>query len=145
MTKILWLDNDRTFLLPFVALLHNELFDVIRVYNVLEAEKLLQDGTKWKLIIIDCMLSIGEDEELKYPPSVTDSGHVAGLIFFKRNKEFIRKIEAEACVFSIREDKTIINRFIEEGLKKENYLSKVDGADAIVFLKWVKNILGDLY
>jgi CheY-like chemotaxis protein len=139
--EILWLDNDQTFLLPHLRRLQNEGFDVTRAYSVSEAEEFLRDGTKWKLIIIDCMLSIGEDEESKYPPSVTDSGHVAGLIFFRRNKNFMKKIGCDVCVLSVREDKKIIRQFVSEGLKEDNYISKASVADTSDFLKKIKNVL----
>ncbi len=143
MAKILWMDNDRTYLWPHVTRLKASGYEVVRVYCVSEAEKLLNDEDDWDLVIIDPMMNVGEKEEMDYPPSDTDSGLKAGVIFYKRTKSRIEEIGAKAVVFTLRDDQEIIQNFVKLKLPEQNIKYKMDASDTAEFLAWIEGFMGN--
>ena len=141
MAKILWMDNDRTFLWPHEARLKGEGHQVIRAYSVSEAETLLRDKDDWNLVIIDVMMNISKEEEKDYPPSRTDSGHNAGFVFYERNKSRIKKIGATAIVLTMRGDSQVVTGFKALEMSDEEIRYKIDVSDTADFIEWINKCL----
>ena len=143
MANILWIDNDRIFLTPFVERLKKAGYKPVRAYTVSDAERLLKENDKWDLVIIDPMMNISEEEEKDYPPSRTDGGLKVGVIFYERNRQRIQEIGAKAVVLTMRYDDEIIREFEGLGIPVEMIKYKMDVSDTADFLEWVKKMLGE--
>jgi hypothetical protein len=137
------MDNDKIGLGPHVDRLTIAGYQVVRAYTVSEAERLLRDNESWDLVIIDPMMDVKEEEEANYPPSSTDNGLKAGLVFFERNRERIAAVGAQAIVFTMRGDQEIISNFVASGVRRKAIRNKMDAADGRDFLLWIEDVIGE--
>ena len=141
MAKILWMDNDRVFLWPHVVRLEDAGHNVTRAYSVSEAEDFLRKEKDWDLVIIDPMMNVSEEEEEDYPPSETDNGLKAGLVFYRRMRDLIKEMGAHPLVFTMRDDADIYECFQALELDGKNIMYKMDVSDTADFLGWVDSFI----
>lgn len=139
-SKILWIDNDKIFLVPRIYRLQVEGYFVKQVLTLTEGLKELEKEG-YDLLILDVMMPIQEEEDELFPPATTNFGKEAGLLFYKRYKEMIEKKGITIFVLTIREDAAIRDKFLDAGLPEKNFMTKSEGADTAVFLARVKELL----
>lgn len=142
--RILWLDNDVNYLMPYVEELKREGFDVTVVRTVGEAEFRLDDpkGVRYDLLILDVMIPTkNESEEADYPPEETAHGYRTGLVFYRRRKKALAAAGMKILVFTVVLEDEVCNDFTAEGLPEENYATKYSLRDASAFLRRVRSIL----
>ncbi len=150
MANILWLDNDRTFLMPFVSRLEFAGHTVIQTYTVFEAERYLMcpdEGLgadrSWDLVIIDVMMPVKPDgsKNQRYGKEETANGHRTGVVFYEYNGELILGQGAIAAALTMRDDPKIRAELAAVGLPAENFMHKMAVADTRDFLAWVEELL----
>jgi CheY-like chemotaxis protein len=144
MTKrILWLDNDRTYIKYYVRALGDEGYEVTVKKSVSEIESAINDGGTYALLIMDIMIpSVSEEEEKRYPPEETDRGLKMGLVFYRRMKGALDSAGTKVLAMTARLDESIQNEFAEAGLPGECFTTKVDVAKVPAFLKKVGELIG---
>ena len=150
MSNILWMDNDRTYLMPFITRLQFAGHSVVQAYTIGEAEHYLKDpkekltaGNLWDLIIIDIMMSVkgaGISDE-RYSAEITGKGRRAGLVFFTNNREAIANSGAAVAFLTMRDDEEVKTEAAALGVPAENLMYKMDVADTREFLQWVEKVL----
>ncbi len=139
--RILWLDNDLAYLTPFVRALEEEKYHVTIVESLTEAEKCLQEE-RFDLMIIDVMIpTLNSSEEARYQPDETDLGYKTGLIFYKHNREALKKSGTRIMVMTVRLDKAIRDEFIKNGLPTDAFATKYQMSEPINFLDKVRRTL----
>jgi len=137
------LDNDPAYTRPYVNSLREEGYHVIPVTTVTEAEDFIEKD-RADLFILDVMIPTKtEAEEEYYKPEVTDYGHKTGLIFYHRMKDKLRAANTPVLVMTVRLDKPLTNDFVAEGLPQDRFSTKMALCDTPVFLKKVKQLLGE--
>jgi len=140
MHRVLWIDDDRLFLEAHVLSLELEGYKVDRAYTLSEAAGLLHVNT-YSLVILDIMISVRAEEEPEYPPSQTEHGKKAGLVFFKRHIGLLQARGAKVLVFTIRSEDGLRDELTRAGLGENNFMTKAEGEDTAVFLKKVQSVL----
>jgi CheY-like chemotaxis protein len=141
--QILWLDNDPAYLEPFVEALKEENYSVTVVESLTEAEKSLQQE-KFDLMIIDVMIpTLNSREETRYEPEETDLGYKTGLIFYKHNREILRRSNTRIMVMTVRLDKAIMDEFVKAGLPSNAFATKYEMSDPISFLDKVRSTIAN--
>lgn len=137
---ILWLDNDRGLYQDYSRLLTENGYDVEAVESAIEAERALADR-EHDLVMIDVMVpTLNAEEELTYSPEETDAGYKTGLVFWKRNKEFLTSRGIPVLVCTVRLDEEIRDEFMAAGLHDENFATKYDLASPKYFLDKVRSL-----
>lgn len=140
--RILWIDNDRILLRAHVHRLEAEGYVVNQVFTLKEGLSELEKG-KYNLLILDAMMPVREEEKLLFHPKDTSSGRKAGLVFYNKYKEMLEKEGITVFVFTIRGDAYIREEFLDRaGLPPQNFMTKSEGANAVIFLARVKELLG---
>jgi CheY-like chemotaxis protein len=150
MANILWIDNDRTMLLPFVARLESVGHTVIRAFSIPDAEyhlnhpeERLGEKELWGLIIIDIMMSVRRDEALggRYSADATKNGKRTGVIFFANNKDRIAQLKTVTAFLTMSKDPEVVNNLLSLGVPQDNIMYKMNVADTRDFLVWVEELL----
>ncbi len=137
---ILWVDNDDVPLGPHLLRLKSVNYSVKQVTSFTETLDELRGGD-YDLLILDAMMPVTVEEDTVLHDKDTDKGRQAGLVFYNEYKELLHEKGVEVLVFTIREDNDIRNQFKDAGLPEKNFMTKVEGADAAVFLTRVEEIL----
>ncbi|MEN3330000.1 MAG: Response regulator receiver domain [Acidobacteriota bacterium] len=139
--RILWLDNDPAYLIPFVASLEDENYSVTVVESLTDAEKSLQQE-RFDLMIVDVMIpTLNSGEETRYQPDETDLGYKTGLVFYQHNREILQKAGTRMMVMTVRLDKAIRDEFIKAGLPSDAFATKYQMSEPSNFLDKVRNTL----
>lgn len=137
---ILWLDNDRGLYTEYSRVLTENGYDVEAVESAVEAERALASG-EHDLVMVDVMVPTqNAQEELTYSPEETDAGYKTGLVFWKRNKDFLTSRGIPVLVCTVRLDEEIRNEFMQAGLQDENFATKYDLASPKYFLEKVRSV-----
>jgi len=123
---ILWVDNDKGYILPFVEALRRNDYEVVVVDNAWEAERRLTSETV-DLVIIDVMIPLksGEGSQV-YNPEQTKRGLKTGLLLFRRLREQGRAADGKVLVLSVRIDEKIRQEFLEAGLHPDHFVTKLE-------------------
>ncbi len=133
-SKILWIDNDPAYIDPYVKGLESIGHKVMVATTVIGAESALKADV-YDLVILDVMIPTKSDaEEELYRPRETDFGHRTGLVFYRRNKERLARNKTQTLILTVRLDKTILDEFLEEGLPRECFATKLNLRDIQAFL-----------
>ncbi|MBV8857609.1 MAG: hypothetical protein JOZ02_11810 [Acidobacteria bacterium] len=142
--RILWLDNDVNYLMPYVGALKAEGFEVTVVRSVGEAAFRLADpnGGRYNLLILDVMIpSKNESEEADYTPEETGHGYRTGLVFYRRRKKELAEAGTKVLVLTVMLGGEVLNDFIAEGLPAENYATKYSLRAMPTFRRRIRSIL----
>jgi len=139
--KILWLDNDRAQVNPYLETLNEEGYLAEVVTTVTEAESLL-NSSRYDLFILDVMIPTkASDEEKRFPPDRTEHGRKLGLYFFLEYKEKFEGDNTQILVLTQRIDLDIRDEFIKAGLPSEQFCTKFALRDVEVFLKKINGLI----
>lgn len=150
MANILWMDNDRTFLMPFVLRLEAANHNVVRVESVFEAEYLLTHpneslgtSSSWDLVLIDIMMNVRRRDvkDQRYSREATEKGHRTGVVFFEYNKDIIHQQKAKVAALSMRNDQKVRDELVALGFPSGNIMHKMKVSDTRDFEAWVKKML----
>jgi len=150
MANILWIDNDRVFLNPFVSRLKRANHTPVHVRTVQEGEEYLNSPEKalgpaggWHLVLIDVMMSVPPTAETceAYSAEATRQGRRAGVVFYERNRARIAELGAVAAFPTMRGDDDIRQELIDLGVPHANIVYKMDLPDTREFLAWVEGLL----
>lgn len=139
--SILWVDSDEVFLEDHVLRLETEGYQVKQVRSLAEGAAELK-RSKYDLVIIDLLMPQREEEQVAFPPEETDSGRKAGLCFYRKTRHTLDANQTPVLVFTIRDEKGLRQEFLDEGLPKDRYLTKREGADTGRFLTKIRKIIG---
>lgn len=139
--KILWLDNDLSYIGIYADEMRDNDFEVTVVKSAAEAEvELIKNA--YNLLILDVMIpTFNEKEEVDYPPADTEYGTKTGLYFFKRMKPKLEEKNTAILVTTVRLDQKIREEFVEAGLPVDHFATKFALRDAPEFVKKVRSIL----
>ena len=139
--RILWLDNDPSYLDPFVDALKDEDYSVEVVSAVDDAEQRIK-ASQYDLLILDVMIPTkGEGEEVRYSPEETDRGAKTGLLFYTQNKDELKGSNTRVFVMTVRLDEKIVRDFVNAGLTRDCFATKYEVRDVSSFLERIKSIL----
>jgi len=145
MSRILWLDNDLAETRPYVSALTRNGYDVTVVKSISECEQHLEADTvalHHDLLILDVMVPTkNESEEEKYPPDATQRGTVTGLAVWRHWSARLRENGTKVLILTVRLDQTIKNDFINSGLPRDSFATKLDLRDTERFVECVNRIL----
>jgi CheY-like chemotaxis protein len=150
MANILWMDNDRTFLMPFISRLEGAGHKVVQAFTIQEAEQYLSfphnklgQGNTWHFVLIDIMMPIKQDQTVssRYSAEITDKGKRAGVVFFSYNRNRIIELNAVPAFLSMRKDSNVQKDLIALGVPPANIKYKMDVSDTRDFLNWVDTLL----
>jgi CheY-like chemotaxis protein len=141
--RVLWLDNDKAYLGPYVKAMRELGYKVELATSVPEAESLVQSSSEhskpYDLLILDVMIPTKTAlEERMYPPDKTDHGFKAGLLFYERNKEKLKNAGTHVLVLTLRIDRDIYQEFVKAGLPEGCFATKFALRDVPVFTQWIK-------
>jgi CheY-like chemotaxis protein len=141
--NILWLDDDRGYLKPYVEILEDYGYSVTTTANLLEAEELLKVGG-YDLLILDVMIPTrSAAAEALYDPGETDTGYKTGLIFYKRTREILNDAQTRVLVTTVRLDDSIVDEFVQAGLPREYITTKMRLRRSPDFVTKVRALIGD--
>jgi hypothetical protein len=142
MKKILWLDDDESYITEFSKKRNPNEIEVFTVLNVSDAEiKLLEN--RYDLVIIDPGIpTINEEEEKKYTPEETNKGHETGFVFYLKNKEYLKN--SKVFMLAIQMKSSLKNKLMESGIPENHISSKFALRDPYLFWKRIKDIIGDM-
>ena len=140
--QILWLDNDKALVKPYLNILRVEGYSAENVTTITEAEECLNKN-HYDLFILDVMIpTLNSEEEKKFPPEKTQQGHRLGLCFYRYFKKKLDKEKTQVLVLTVRVDKIIHDEFIISGLPPDQFCTKYSLRHVEDFLKKVKSIIG---
>ncbi len=149
MACILWIDNDRTFLMPFVSRLEHAGHTVIRAHTISggefhlnhQEETLGADGM-WDLVLIDIMMAM-QDKALgdRYSAEATHNGRRTGVVFYEINRERIASLGAVVAFLTMREDEDLKGELSVLGIPAENVRHKMDVSDTRDFQEWIEGLI----
>ncbi len=86
---------------------------------------------------------MSDEEDKMYHPDNHNYEGKEGIIFYRRTKEHLEKSGTFVLVLTVRLDNEIRKIFLNEGLPKKNYSTKLALREPDVFVNKVKGILGD--
>ena len=139
--KVLWLDNDSAYLEDYVKTLEGAGYVVKVVTNVTAAENELQKG-RYDLLLLDVMIPTkSESEEELYPPEATDSGLKTGLVFYQRMKSVLEAGHTAVLVMTVRLDSGILEGFVEAGLDRGQFSTKMALRETQTFMAKIEKII----
>jgi len=139
--RILWLDNDLSYIGIYAEEMRDNDFEVKEVKSVAEAEAELI-ASQYDLLILDVMIpTFSDKEEIDYPPTETGFGTKTGLYFLKRMKALLEEKKTAVLVTTVRLDQPIRGEFLEVGLPADHFATKFALRDAPEFVKKVKSML----
>ena len=142
-TDILWLDNDVSYVEPYLGVLTDEGYSATVVPDVSGAEELLRAG-RFRLVIVDVMIPLQTaEEERHYEPNLTDRGHRTGVLFYKRWRAALAELDTKILVFTVRLDRKIRDDLRAVGLGEDSFATKMSLRDAQLFLQKIRNLIGD--
>jgi CheY-like chemotaxis protein len=140
--RILWLDNDSSYIRPYVNALRNRGFEVTVKTTLTEAEANLSSEA-YDLLILDVMIPTkSEVEEELYPPGKSDLGHKTGLLFYQRVRESLATSKTLVLVLTVRLDREILNEFLDAKLEKAGFATKFGLREVSKFLDKVRSLIG---
>ena len=85
--------------------------------------------------------NMDREEAEEFSAEETDFGRQAGLVLYNKLKEELLRRGIAVFVFTIREDDTIREAFLNAGLPDGHFMTKSDGADTAVFLEKIRELL----
>jgi Response regulator containing a CheY-like receiver domain and a GGDEF domain len=139
--RILWLDNDLTYIMPYVAVLRDEGYAVTAVTTPLEAEAAI-NNSQFELLIVDAMIPTKtESEENLYNPAETDFGHKTGVVFYQRNQKRLTSAKTKVLVLTVRLDRDVANDFFQAGLPRDCFTTKLALRDVRTLSMKVESVL----
>ena len=139
--SILWLDNDKALIYPYLSELKRHNIKTEVTNSVLEAEELLK-SSKFDLVIIDVMIPIINEKESKiYKSENTNSGLATGLIFYRRTKKTLKCTDTKVLILTVRLDEKIKIEFIKEGIQPENFATKLSLREISSFMRKIFEVL----
>lgn len=140
-TRILWLDNQPVLNLASVDHMRSQGYTVEEVKTITHAERLLSER-RYNLLILDVMIpSFDEEEERRYPPSMTDGGYRAGLVFYERHKDSLAEKGTRVLVVTNRQDEEIFLEFMRLELPRICFATQYDCRDPEKLLARVEEVL----
>jgi CheY-like chemotaxis protein len=121
---VLWVDNDRAYLFPYIEELEDQGFVVTVAETAYEAERILAER-RFDFVIIDVMIPTKSDaEEEVYTPVQTNQGFQTGLVFWRRMKPLLHRHGSRVLVFTVRLDEKIRGEFAADGLSADSFATK---------------------
>ena len=139
--RILWIDNDRAFLLPFVEEIRDAGYEVDVAGNVSSGSELLRTGG-YALVILDVMIPTrSEDEEREYSAEETDLGYRTGLVFYRRHREFLLQQRIPVLVLTVRLDSSIRKEFAAAGLPSDCFATKYALSDPVALAAKMQSMI----
>lgn len=144
MTKeILWLDNDPSYLTPYVDALQYHGYKVTITTSLLAAEELVE-FYGYDLLILDVMIPTKSPEEEKvYETDETDYNLKSGLVFYKRMREMLNSTNTQVLVMTVKLDQDIVDEFLNAGLPQECFTTKMRVRTIDDFVNKVRHLIGD--
>jgi hypothetical protein len=137
---VLWLDNDRAYLQPYVDELIDQDFIVVAVETALEAEQQLQ-STSFDFVIIDVMVPTRSDEEESlFSPTETNCGYRTGAVFWHRNRDRFVQGRMGVLVLTLRLDEQIRDELAKDGLPRGNFATKYELSDPALLVQRLRNL-----
>ena len=141
--RILWLENDPIQLEPYIEFIEEEGYEVTIVKSPTQAEDAIKAG-RYDLVILDVMVpTLNAEEEMLYPPALTEHGHKTGLLFYRRMKGELNRSGTSVFVMTVRLDQNIRDEFIKAGLSREHFATKFVMRDVSTFLTKIKSLTGE--
>jgi len=138
--KVLWLDNDRAYLLPFVEELEDQGFSVSVVETAAEAEERL-NAEQFDYVIIDIMVPTKtEEEEAIYTREATNRGYRTGVVFWRRVGKQLLEQNVGVLIFTVRLDRNIREELASEGLPRQNFATKYQLSDTAAFVDRLRSL-----
>jgi len=139
--RILWLDEDKSFVLvSHRQRLEIDGYDVDRAYSLSDCLYYLGEGN-YDLFILDVIVPVSEHEEQRFPREKTQNGKLSGLVFYEMFQNVFEEKHTEVMVYTIRDDKEVREAFVKAGLEPELYVIKQEVADTAEFVEKVRKIL----
>lgn len=126
MTKsILWLENEKNYVKPYIRRLEARGFDLEVAVTVTEAQQALEERN-FDLLILDVMVPTrSQEEEEIFKPGDTELGAKTGLHFYKKLKSKLDGSGTKVLVWTARIDRETMNGFRESGLPADCYETKL--------------------
>ena len=118
MSKVLWLDNDLAYTVPYVSALERRGHTVTVVKTISQCEELLKaadTAAGYQLLI---------------------------LVFWNNWAARLNEMNTKVLALTVRLDRGIREKFVEAGLPAESFCTKMDLRDTDEFLKRVVRITG---
>jgi len=138
--RVLWLDNDKAYLMPFVEELQDQGFSVTVVETALEAETCL-DAETYDYVIVDVMVPTKtEAEETIYTREETKRGYNTGVVFWRRVGKKLLAQGIGVLIFTQRLDQSIRDELTNAGVPTQNFARKFQLSDPAAFVERLKNL-----
>ena len=138
--KVLWLDNDRSYLMPFVEELEDQGFSVIVAETAIEAEGRLK-GEAFDYVIVDVMVPTKTvDEEVIYPKEETKRGYNTGVVFWRRVGKKIIEQGVGVLIMTQRLDQSIRDELTSAGVPGQNFARKFQLSDPATLVERLNSL-----
>lgn len=138
--KVLWLDNDRAYLLPYVDELLDQGFEVNVVETAADAERELGGGG-YGYAILDVMVPTkSAEEELIYSPDATGLGYRTGVVLWSRLRQHFSMHKVAVLLLTVRLDGNIRADLEREGLPRENFATKYQLSDPATLVERLRKL-----
>jgi DNA-binding response OmpR family regulator len=139
--RVLWLDNDSSWIHPYVAELIRAGYETRVVTSVSAAESALTHED-YDLLILDVMIPTQTDaEEEVYTAEATVGGTRTGILFFGRMRDRLEESNTVVWVVTIRLEEAIRAEFIAMGLPPECFSTRLAIRERSIFIEKVRAVL----
>src|ERR1041385_8846377 len=139
--RVLWLDNDATYVTVYEEAMEAAGYEVTVRKTVAEAMSEIRQAP-FDLLILDVMIPTkSELEELDYPPIETDYGTKTGLVFYRRLAGEPNASRMKILVLTVRLDEAVKIEFMAENLPATNFATKFALRDAVDFVNTVDKMM----
>jgi len=140
--NVLWLDPNPNHIQPLSQTLTDTgQYAVTVVRSMGEADALLTQNQYDLLLLAIIIPTQNEAEEKGYPSEETNRCREAGLVFYRKNKELLKKSGTTVIVITTIIYQDIADKFFKEGLPKDYYLLKQQNCDCRVFADTISNLI----
>lgn len=138
--KVLWLDNDTAYLMPFVEELEEQGFFVTVVETAAEAEEHLT-AERYDYVIVDVMVPTKTAaEEAVYTREQTNRGYRTGVVLWRRLGKKLLEQNVGVLILTQRLDQSIRDELTKEGLPSQNFARKFQLSDPTALVDRLKSL-----
>ncbi len=140
--RVLWFDNDRAYLRPYVIAMEQAGIDVDIVGTITAAKGAIA-GRRYDAVILDVMIPTKSPEEDEtYTNELTKNGILTGLVFYERELRKLAEGGMPVLVLSVLGDKSLREAFADRGVTPDRLRTKVALKDVESLVDAVKRLFG---
>lgn len=141
MSRVAWVENDRSWIVPYIERLESVGHDIVVFTCASEAERAIFAG-HFDLVLLDVMLPLcAEDDPEVYSPDRTRRGLDTGVLLCTRIVPHLRASRCGIMAITQRMDAEVVVLLTRAGLRDDEIATRLDLRDVDVFAERVLPLL----